>query len=308
MLCWLQDRGPGDSNAIGIKGLLGMRYDGKTRVYGLFGDPVEHSLSPILQNAAFDAVRLNCCYLPFKVSAKNLSAAVQAIQSLSIAGVNVTAPHKETIVPFLDELSEEAQLLGAVNTVTDEQGVLRGYNTDLGGFSFLLERNLQPTGRREYVCLFGAGGAAKAVALSLARRPLEKLAIINRTLSKAEQLAEMLVKKRLLSAEQLMILPLRSPVLEPFVKRSTLLINALSADPLELGCLTALQPPPGSFFIDLRYNPPLTSFLAWAREGGEKGVNGLDMLLGQGAKAFEIFTGLRAPVSSMQKALQAALI
>ena len=285
-----------------------MRIDGKTRVFGLIGDPVEHSLSPIIQNAGFHAARMNYCYLPFRVACKNLSASVQAINALNISGVNVTAPHKETITRFLHSLSTEAVLLGAVNTILNEEGILRGYNTDVEGFTFLLNKNVQMhQDKKEYVCMLGAGGAAKAVSLALSNIPLKKLVIANRTVEKAERLAELMLAHNKLTREQINLIPLDSILLGPIIQHATIIINAMSVDPWDWSCFDTLHIKLSGYAVDLRYNPPETPFLSWAKRNGANGVNGLDMLLGQGIRAFEIFTGEKAPVSAMEEALSGAL-
>ncbi len=281
-----------------------MKLDGRTRVFGLFGDPVVHSLSPAMQNAGFQAIGFNGCYLPFKVAPEKLTSAVQAILSLGISGVNVTAPHKENIISLLYELSEEAALLGAVNTIRNENNRLLGYNTDVAGFSFLVQNNVQKKHEKEHVVLLGAGGAAKAAALSLAGFRLERLVIANRTVQKAEKLIEQLVELNYLSWGQALAIPLEKEVLRTHFHHSTMIINALSSDPYELDYLPKQNLLPGCHAIDLRYNPMITPFMDWARESGAVGINGLDMLLGQGVKAFELFTSQDAPVFAMKKALK----
>ena len=285
-----------------------MKLDGKTRVFGLFGDPVEHSLSPIIQNAGFHAAKLNCCYLPFKVARENLTASVQAITALNVSGVNVTAPHKETITSLLHNLSQEAALLGAVNTIKNEKHILLGFNTDVEGFTYLLKRNVRINeDKKEYVCMLGAGGAAKAVSLALSNISMTKLVIANRTARKAEELAELLLKHNKITRDQINLVPLNIDVLNPFIQRSTILINALSNDPWDWNSLRKMNISQDGYAIDLRYKPIETSFLSWTKKNGAKGINGLDMLLGQGIKAFEIFTGKKAPVSAMEEALSGAL-
>ncbi len=284
-----------------------MTIDGKTRVFGLFGDPVEHSLSPVLQNAGFIARGLNHCYLPFRVSPEKLQDAVRALPALNISGINVTAPHKENIFPLLDEHSAEALFLGAVNAVRNENGTLKGYNTDVFGFSFLLEKNVQRRKEAETVCLLGAGGAAKAVAFSLSHFPLQELTIANRTERKARELAELLIREQRLSRKHVHVVSLEKNALCAAMKRSTMIVHALSSEPFAWDRFSGAQLAPHCTVIDLRYEPQITPFLDWARNQGAAGINGLDMLLGQGLQAFEIFTGEKAPALEMEKALLAAV-
>ncbi len=282
--------------------------NGETAVVGLFGFPVSHSLSPVMQNAGFRETGLNYCYVPFPVREEDLSAAVRSIGALNLRGVNVTAPHKEAVCPLLHRLSGEALFLGAVNTVVrGEGGELVGYNTDVEGFSYLLQQNLAGVdlqGAR--AVLLGAGGAARAVALSLSRTGVSSLAIANRTVSKAEALASLLAERGALDREKAEVLPLERERLEAALQGTGLLINALSADPWELGCLPRGGPFPLAA-IDLRYAPSRLPFLEWAQGGGAAGANGLDMLLGQGAAAFTLFTGEEAPAAEMKRALLEAL-
>ncbi len=278
--------------------------DGNTHITGIFGDPVAHSLSPVIQNAAFDAKGLNYLYLPFRVRGEHLQDAVKAILSLRLSGVNVTAPHKEKIVPYLDELSPEAKILGAVNTIIARDGRLKGFNTDIDGFLYLLQNILPLSVKGERVCLLGAGGAARAVSLSLARAQVGHLVILNRTVEKGKAIQNLLCKNGLLGAEKTSVWQLNNLSPEAFANCS-FIINSLSVDPVEMNLL-----PAGGRFdslkaaIDLRYSPPELSFLKWASAKGCTAVNGLDMLLGQGAEAFELFTGQKAPLRVMKNALQ----
>jgi len=283
--------------------------DGKTKLYGIFGDPVEHSLSPVMHNAAFRERGLNCCYLPFRVLREELSFAVRAISALGLKGVNITAPHKEAVVQFLDEIDGEAAFLQAVNTIINRGGKLLGYNTDVYGFQFLLQKNLKDIPSRGKACLLGAGGAAKAVSLALSYSGFEELFIVNRTLARAEKLAALLTAEGLFKEGKVRAAEPGVDSLRRNLEGSFLLINALSKDPVEAGFLS-----PGTFFppeckasIDLRYALGETPFKLWAQKRALFFVDGLDMLLGQGLKAFELFTGEKAPHPAMGEALRRAL-
>lgn len=282
--------------------------DGKTTVTGLFGWPVAHSLSPAMHNTAFKEKRLNFCYVPFPVREENLAWAVKSISTLNLKGVNVTAPHKEAACSLLHRLSGEAEFLGAINTVIREDGgELVGYNTDVEGFRFLLQENLPQTelqGAR--AVLLGAGGAARSAALVFARAGVGSLTIVNRTVARAETLASLLVEKGKLGRDRVEALPLEKERLKGLLNEADLVVNSLSADPFEIGLLSEEGPFPPAV-VDLRYNPPLPPFLEWAESGGAKAVNGLDMLLGQGTGAFELFTGKKAPAEAMRNALLRSL-
>jgi len=161
-----------------------MRINGNTKVVGLFGYPVNHSLSPLFQNAAFAELGLNFAYFPFLVHPKDLSRAVEAIRTLNLVGVNVTVPHKEKIVNYLDETSPEVKKIGAVNTVVNQKGRLIGYNTDGEGFiNSLKEKRFNPRGKR--VLLLGAGGAAVSIGFSLLREKAKNVVLINTTYPRA---------------------------------------------------------------------------------------------------------------------------
>lgn len=281
--------------------------NGKTQVFGLFGDPVSHSLSPAMFNAAFKAKGMNCCYVPFPVRRAALPAAVQAVTSLGLKGVNVTAPHKQAVIPYLDGLAKEAAILQAVNTINNEGGRLIGYNTDIDGFLYLLQNSTgDGFSTVTKAVLLGAGGAAAAVALALARAGTKSLLLANRTLERAGQMAALLVDRGIFQPGRVKAVKLDKGSLEEQLDGADLIINALSADPVELGVLPRAKLRAGKTAIDLRYNTALAPFSQWAEHNGMQAVNGLDMLLGQGARAFEIFTGETAPLEVMKKVLQNA--
>lgn len=283
--------------------------DGKTKLFGLFGDPVEHSLSPVMHNAAFREKGLNCCYLPFRVFKEDLPAAVKSIVALGLKGINITAPHKEAVVQYLDELSSEAAFLQAVNTVLNNNGRLIGYNTDVYGFQFLLQNNIKDAPQGGKACLLGAGGAARAVCLALFRAGVEELVIVNRTPVRAEELAALLIAGGIFKKGKVSVVEPGKDSLRESLAEASLVINALSEDPVKVGFLPDedLFLPGCKALIDLRYALGETPFKLWARKRGLFFVEGLDMLLGQGLKAFEIFTGEMAPLPAMREALQWAV-
>ncbi len=285
-------------------GALEIAVNGETKVVGLFGDPVSHSLSPAMHNAAFRAVGLNYCYLPFRVLRKDLGPAMQAVVSLEMQGVNITAPHKEAVRRYLDELSPEAHFLEAVNTVKNIEGRLYGYNTDVDGFVFLLQKNFgRDAFKGRKACLLGAGGAARAVSLALARIGVCSLLIVNRTVARAEALAVLLRRGGVFQIGEVRVLGLGENVFPEDLAEISLLVNATSGDPVEHGFLSEGSWPECRAAIDLRYSPPQTAFMRWAETRGIFSINGLDMLLGQGLKAFAIFTGEKAPPEIMRQAL-----
>lgn len=279
---------------------------GKTKLVGIFGWPVGHSLSPIFQNAAFEALGLDYRYVPLSVRPKDLADAVRGFRAMNFAGANLTIPHKEAVIPFLDELAPTAAMMGAVNTIEVNQGRLVGHNTDGDGFvRSLLEEGVGVAGAR---CLMiGAGGAARGVAVALARAGIAEIIIANRTLEKAEELAS------LISARIPDVTATGISLSEEALRRSAEGINLLvqttsvgmkPGDPLPVP-MDILRA--DLAVCDLIYSPLETPLLQQVSISGAKTINGIGMLLYQGAIAFEIWTGKAAPVEIMRKALESAL-
>ncbi len=163
-----------------------LKIDGETELCCLIGDPVEHSVSPAMHNAAYSEANLNYIYIAFKIGKNTLKTALEGLKALNVKGINVTIPHKVSVIPFLDELDEKAKMIGAVNTIVNQDGKLKGFNTD--GVGALKALTIERVKGKNIVIL-GAGGAARAIAYTLARR-CSKLVLLNRTSSKAKQLAE----------------------------------------------------------------------------------------------------------------------
>ncbi len=282
---------------VGIMGISGL-----TKVYGLFGDPVEHSLSPIMHNTAFQALGLDCVYLPFLVQSSDIAGAVQAIRALHLGGVNLTIPHKERVLPYLDEVEKEADLIGAVNTIVNRDGRLCGYNTDAPGFlASLKTAGFHPSGKKAVI--LGAGGAARAVSFALAREGARKIYIFNRTVEKAEKLAA-----ELKASYQLLTSPGDlSSDLAAALKDAELLVNAtpvgMYPNHTSRPLLTREQLHQGLLVCDLIYNPMQTKLLDEAQAAGCRILNGVGMLVWQGALAFQLWTGKKAPAALMEEAV-----
>lgn len=276
---------------------------GRTRVVGIFGDPVEHSLSPAMHNAAFAALGLDFVYVPFRVNAEALREATRAIRALDLVGVSVTVPHKEQILPLLDFCSPLARRVGAVNTVVNRGGQLWGDNTDVHGVvSALREARFRVRGKRAVVV--GAGGAARAVIAALLEERVGEIIVVNRTPDRARALA-----RRFRTAS----VPIH--VSDPSVLQSPEHLRGvgLVANTTSLGLagerFFPMQPastPPTCLFFDLVYGRE-TDFLQQAARAGRRTLDGLPMLLRQGARAFELWTGRTAPLAVMREALQKAL-
>ncbi|MEM2460107.1 MAG: shikimate dehydrogenase [Candidatus Hadarchaeales archaeon] len=272
----------------------------KTKVFALIGDPVEGSLSPPMHNAAFRHLGLDCVYVALRVPPSMLKEALLGVRAMGIGGLNVTFPHKTAILPLLDELDPSAEEVGAVNTVKNEGGKLKGFNTDgEGAVRFLRERLGSLKGRR--VVLLGAGGAARALAFSLLKEGVE-LTLLNRTVSKAEGLASELRKK----GGEVKWGGLERAELREALRSADVLINATPVGMDQRGgtLVTHELMHPELFVMDLVYHPPETELMKEARRAGAKAENGLGMLLYQAALSFRIFTGKRAPLEVMRRALR----
>jgi len=284
-----------------------MGITGTTRLCFILGRPIAHTLSPTMHNAAFAALALPYVYLPWAVPPEGLGAAAAAFRTMeNFAGANVTVPHKEAIRVHLDALSPEAEGIGAVNTVIPRDGRLLGHNTDGVGFiASLREGGTDPRGAR--VLLLGAGGGAKGVAYALAAEGAAEITVANRSPERAEALVGALSAR--FPRCQFLALPLQAPGVAEAVKSADVLINATSVGlapgetlPLDLGGLR-----PTTLVCDLIYRPLETAFLEAARGKGCRVLNGLGMLLHQGAAGFRLFTGVDAPLDAMRAALARGL-
>jgi len=282
-----------------------MHIDGSTRLVGIVGNPLDHTLSPTIHNAAFDYLGLNWCYVPLQVEEGALSEALEGIKALRFAGVNVTMPFKTEVLPLLDEVAMFAESVGAVNTILVDKGKLIGYNTDGRGFYTALTRDLDYDVKGRRVLVLGAGGASRSVTVSLALGGCAAIVIVNRSPDRSEQLAQIIQK----SAPDIEVSCL-SPEdnYDIVVAESDLIINAT---PLTTFSGTLRVPVSllnkNQLVCDLNYSlyqPPL---LQEAEARGAQVMDGKGMLLYQAAAAFEIWTGLEAPVEVMRVALLRAL-
>lgn len=278
------------------------------KIFALFGHPVAHSVSPLMHNRAFEELGLNCCYLAFDVKTEDLDVAVKAIRALGLGGANITIPHKERVVQYLDEVEEQARLIGAVNTVINRDGCMVGYNTDAPGFleSLRCEAGFVPSGKG--VVILGAGGAARAVAFALAFSGVKSLGIFNRNPSRAEELGKDISDLAVCKVETG---DLNGIALRRALAKADLLVNATSVGMYPNVAESPLQDishlRPGMLVCDLVYNPLKTRLLQEAEKRGCRTCSGLGMLVYQGALAFELWTGKRAPVAVMRQAAEEVL-
>jgi shikimate dehydrogenase len=277
-----------------------MEISGKTSVCAIIGDPVEHSLSPAIHNAAFKELKLNLVYVAFTVTKNELKEAISGAKTLGFRGLNVTMPHKNAVMKYLDETDSMAKSIGAVNTVLNDGGRLAGFNTDgIGAMRALKENGVSLDGKK--LLLLGAGGAAKAIAFQAAQE-VEKLVVLNRTSKKAEKLAEALRKK---FGKKVRGIEFSSAFLKDEIKDADILVNATSVgmhpdvnrSPVPRTLLR-----PSLFVMDIVYSPLETKLVMDAKAEGAKIVSGLEMLIYQGAASFEIWTNHPAPVEVMKKA------
>jgi len=273
---------------------------GKTAVYGVIGDPVDHSMSPLMQNAAFRKLGIDAIYVPFSLRSRMLEAGIIGLKSLGVRGFNVTIPHKMHVVEHLDELDHKASEIGSVNTVVNIAGRLVGHNTDgVGALNTLNQAGISVSGRK--VLLFGAGGAAHAIGHAIAPMAAE-ITIVNRNPARGKRLMARLAK---IAKGKVSFVALKHTRLERIVRQADLIVNASSMGmankldvPIEAGWLQSKHT-----VFDIVYEPTETRLLKIARGAGARTVNGLDMLLNQGACSFEIWTGKPAPISSMREAV-----
>lgn len=276
---------------------------GEMSLVGLIGWPVGHSISPTMQNAAFVELGMDWAYLPLPVKPGDLEQAIEGLVALNFSGCNVTIPHKQSVLPYMDEISDSAQAIGAVNTILIQNGKLIGSNTDLEGFL----NNLKAAGVDAHgmnVLLLGAGGAARAVAYALARSGASSVVILNDIFEQAEALAhymgELFPK---ISFEFGLVSEGRLAKIAPELD---MVVNAtpVGMAPDIHGCLwpESLPISANMIFYDLIYNPLETALLKRAKRSGLKAIDGLGMLVHQGALSFRCWTGRTAPIKVMRHA------
>lgn len=278
---------------------------GTTKVLGIIGHPIKHSLSPLMQNAALRASCLNFIYVPFEVTAENLGKAIDGLKALGIAGFNVTIPHKTAVMSYLDGLDETAVAAGAVNTVKNDSGRLIGYNTDGDGLVRSLAEDLSFNPRNSSIAVIGAGGAARGAIAALSRAGAKRIVIINRTHSKAADLVSVISAKypdtELLIASGYEDLKCYLPYVDLLINTTSLGMNNEKFPLLQLHTMLHT-----AVVYDMIYSPLVTPLLRDAYDIGFNGANGLGMLAAQGELAFTIWTGKVPPFGVMRRSLDIA--
>ena len=280
--------------------------NGRTQLLGLIGQPVGHSFSPAMHNAAIAALGLNMAYVPLPVAAERLPDALRGLAALGFRGVNVTVPHKEAVLPYLNAIFPAARVIGAVNTIVIGDGALTGFNTDWSGFLGDLESYRLALYGRDCLVL-GAGGSARAVVYALLRRG-GRVSVLARRPEQAERLAAELgaafpAAATILTGDLVDATQLATTMDEPIIINTTPLgmsgINA-AASPWPDGAPF----PRGAFVYDLVYNPRHTRLMEQAEAAGLRAANGLGMLVGQAAEAFEIMTARRPDPAIMRRTVE----
>ena len=280
-----------------------MKIDGYTRLAAVVANPIKHSISPFIHNSAFEATNTNGVYLAWEVDATELAETVANIRRYQMFGINLSMPYKEQVIPYLDQLSAEACLIGAVNTVVNREGTLIGYNTDGKGFfkslpSFKISR--------KRLVLLGAGGAAKAILAQAILDGVSQISVFVRS-SSMEKTRPYLEKIQNATGFRVDLFALEDiQELQDSITKADLLVNATS-----VGMDGSSQPIPTSIVLpeklmvaDVIYQPFETPFLKWAKEQGNQSINGLGMLLYQAAEAFELWTGKEMPTDQIWELLK----
>ncbi len=276
-----------------------MKITGSTKLTGLFGYPVKHTVSPQMHNAAFNALGLPYVYLPFSIHPRDLRTAVSMLSVYGFIGINVTVPHKQTIMPYLDRITKAAKMIGAVNNVAVEGEKLTGHNTDGLGFLKSLKKDAGFNVRGKTMFLLGAGGAGHAVGVQAALQGVKKIFIVDTLSRRAKSLA-----RRIPGSQTVTLAP--GAKMPAALAASDLIVNAtpLGLSPKDPISIPADMLPRGRLVYDLIYNPAQTKLLRAAKSKGCKTVNGLGMLLYQGAESFQIWTGKKPPVNIMRRAIR----
>ena len=280
-----------------------MKIDGYTRLVAVVANPIKHSISPFIHNQAFEATHTNGVYVAWEVETTDLAETVANIRRYQMFGINLSMPYKEQVIPYLDQLSEESRLIGAVNTVVNREGTLIGYNTDGKGFfkslpSFKISR--------KRMVLLGAGGAAKAILAQAILDGVSQISVFVRS-SSMEKTRPYLEKLENTTGFRVDLFALEDvSELQARITDSDLLVNATSVgmDGVSLPIPTSIVLTENLLVADVIYQPFETPFLKWARNQGNQAINGLGMLLYQAAEAFQLWTGKEMPTDQIWELLK----
>ena len=280
---------------IGYINLIQIRVMLKT--FAVIGDPIDHSLSPTIHNAAYRELEMECTYIAYRVAQGELATGIESLKKIKIAGFNVTIPHKIEMMKYLDNLDDNCKKIGAVNTVLNDDGILRGFNTDMDGF-------LEPIKRKEIeiknsrILILGAGGAARAIIAGFQKENAKEITIVNRTKSKGDELSEFSNRMGLSSVSSSI------KDMEDFDSQFDMIVNASS-----LGLKGEKNIIPSRLFdeqttvYDIVYKPIKTDLINTAKERKSRIIFGYEMLLGQAIRSFEIWLDKQAPYDAMKRAI-----
>lgn len=274
----------------------------RAELVGVFGDPVDENPTGVMEEAAFEAAGLPFRYLTIRVRREDLAAAIQGMRAMNMRGINLTIPHKIAVIPYLDEMTQAAEIIGAVNTVINEKGRLIGENTDgKGMLQSFSENGCEVKGK--HLVILGAGGAARAIAVEAALAGAKKVTVINRTAERGQELAEMIARR---TGVPTVFLPWTPGISIP--QDADILVNGTS-----IGLYPDVDSRPDINYdsisprivvSDVVFNDPNTRFLQAAEKRGAKTINGLGMLANQGAVNFKLWTGVDAPIRLMEQVLK----
>ena len=265
--------------------------------FAVIGDPIDHSLSPNIHSAAFRELNLDSSYIGYRIPKGELESGIEGLKKIKITVFNVTIPHKIEMMKYLDKMDESCSVIGAVNTVVNNEGVLKGYNTDMDGFlEPLKKRDIQIKGKK--ILLIGAGGAARAIIAGMAKEKAERVDIANRTIENAIKLSEFATKIGLKANTKKII------ETDENIENYDMIINSTSiglkneSSPISFEKISQ-----GTIIYDIVYAPMNTDFIKKAKDKKLEVIYGYEMLLGQAIRAFEIWHEMKAPYNAMKKAL-----
>lgn len=286
-----------------------------TQYISVIGYPLKHSLSPYFQQAALDYYQLDMRYEAWETETQNLPSAIEQLRQPQNMGANVTVPYKEAVLHFMDDVDDMAKLVGAVNTIAHKDSKLAGFNTDVHGFLQALRKDAEFEIKGKRVVILGAGGAARAVSFALIQERVSSLTIINRTMTRSEDLVDSLTRHIAGNRIETKVAALswQNSMLREIVQSCHLIVNCTTlgmkhSTQEEHSPLTADFIPKGALVYDLVYNPLETPLLRLAKQAGAGILGGLPMLVYQGAASFEIWTGREAPLGVMLTAAEQALL
>ncbi len=285
---------------------MGNRIQGTTEVVGLVGDPLKHSRSPHMHNSAFEKLGLDYVYLCFEVPEGQIEDGLKALKTINAKGSNVTFPHKQAVIPYLDDLTDDARLIGAVNTLEIDQKTkkMKGHNTDGRGFIASLDE-LEVVFRGEKVVLIGCGGAGRAIAVNLALEGVKELVMMDTNATMVDEVKEIIEEN--IPGVVVRIVENNAENMKRELEDSVLLVNAT---PLGMKGRDHLCAVPGPevfnanvFAYDIVYDPRETLFMKYAKEAGCRTANGINMMIWQGAIAFKIWMGVDMPQDYVRQEL-----